>query len=357
MKTGRSKLMLKLVKETSEYVQITSSIHEECFDEEDCIPGTPAKIHGEVCNDFPGPNPDDASYSNCPSNNTAVSSCQSSPVPLIRCRGKKRVRNYGDCKEVRRKRLMNAGKEYSSKKGVIIPAKSIGYCYMWDESVAKRGANEVASCVYDFIKKFVSKGVKEFRFWSDDCAGQNRNRIVFGMYAHVAKEYNINITHRFLEKGHTQNQGDSVYSVIERTAEHKTIHTPDEWKLLVRWAKVTGDSYEVIDVNQALVFDFKDQLKNKNWVKNTANNKVTWTIQYKNALSDDYMTLILRKETRNYNTPSLHKAYVGPIPISKDKYKDLTSLCDALIIPTKYHYFFRNLIHGHNVSDDNNESD
>ncbi|KAG6457883.1 uncharacterized protein LOC119190807 [Manduca sexta] len=68
-----------------------------------------------------------------------------------------------------------------------------GYCYMWDESVAKRGANEVASCVYDFIKKFVSKGVKEFRFWSDNCAGQNRNRIVFNMYAHVAKECDITI--------------------------------------------------------------------------------------------------------------------------------------------------------------------
>ncbi|CAB3249216.1 unnamed protein product [Arctia plantaginis] len=240
MKTGRSKLILKLVKETSENVQITSSTHEECFDEEDCIPGTPecqsplppgarniienmndiyedifsddghetskiikltnenmnpnipssvarndpfmvvyqnasspallpsenqhgavslnissdltplntstlvsdlspfpqsitlaivnngqtpipspAKIHGEVFNDFPGPNPDDASYSNCPSNNTAVSSCQSSPVALIRCRGKKRVRNYGDWKEVNRKRLTNAGKEYSSKKGVV----------------------------------------------------------------------------------------------------------------------------------------------------------------------------------------------------------------------------------------------
>lgn len=107
-------------------------------------------------------------------------------------------------------------------------AKKQGYCYMWDESVAKRGANEVATCVCDFIKKFVLKGVKEFRFWSNNCAGQNRNRIVFYMYAHAAKEFGVIISYSSLEKGQTQNEGDSVHSVIERATEHKTIYTADE---------------------------------------------------------------------------------------------------------------------------------
>lgn len=55
-------------------------------------------------------------------------------------------------------------------------------CYMWHEGTAKRGANEVSSCLYDFIKHNVQNGVNEFRFWSDNCAGQNRNRIVFALY-------------------------------------------------------------------------------------------------------------------------------------------------------------------------------
>lgn len=251
-------------------------------------------------------------------------------------------------------------------------AEKQGYCYMWDEGVAKRGANEVASCVYDFIRKYyLQKGIKEFRFWSDNCAGQNRNRIVFYMYAHAAKEFGVTITHRFLEKGHTQNEGDSVHSVIERAAEHKIIYTPDEWKLLVRWAKVTGESYEVIDVNQSMIFDFKDKLKNNNWVKNTDNHKVTWTgikevnveetqsnkIRYKYALNDDYMKLVLRKETRNYNTPILCEAYSNPIPISNDKYNDLISLCNSGIIPNKYHDFFKNLTRGRKVSDNDDESE
>lgn len=40
-----------------------------------------------------------------------------------------------------------------------------GYCYVWDESIAKRGANEVAICLYNFLRDFSRKGVKEFRFW------------------------------------------------------------------------------------------------------------------------------------------------------------------------------------------------
>ncbi|CAG5036926.1 unnamed protein product [Parnassius apollo] len=41
MKTGRSKLMLKLVEETSKNSKSTGFTHDERMDEEDCIPGTP----------------------------------------------------------------------------------------------------------------------------------------------------------------------------------------------------------------------------------------------------------------------------------------------------------------------------
>lgn len=143
-----------------------------------------------------------------------------------------------------------------------------GFCYVWDESVARRGANEVSSCLYDFIEEFVKRGTREFRFWSDNCAGQNKNRIMFAMYAFAAKKFGVNIVHRFLEKGHTQNVGDSVHSVIERAGEHKVVYTPEEWKLLIRWAKTTDKPYQVRDITQDNVIDFKMLLSSKNWEKN-----------------------------------------------------------------------------------------
>lgn len=79
-------------------------------------------------------------------------------------------------------------------------------CYMWDETVAKRGANEVSSCLIYFIKINADKGVTEFIFWPDNCTGQNRNRYVYSSYIYAAAKYKVSITHRFMEKGHTQNE-------------------------------------------------------------------------------------------------------------------------------------------------------
>ncbi|XP_047035469.1 uncharacterized protein LOC124641446 [Helicoverpa zea] len=131
-------------------------------------------------------------------------------------------------------------------------------CYMWHEGIAKRGANEVSSCLYDFIKVNAEKGVHEFRFWSDNCAGQNRNRIVFALYLLAAKEFGVTVTHRFMEKGHTQNEGDSVHALVERESERRMIYVPDEWFCLVRWAKTEGMPYNVREMTSRDFYNFKD---------------------------------------------------------------------------------------------------
>ncbi|XP_050308273.1 uncharacterized protein LOC126744763 [Anthonomus grandis grandis] len=43
-------------------------------------------------------------------------------------------------------------------------------CYLWDETQGKRGANEIASCVYDFIMSHTK--ITTVRMMSDGCGGQ-----------------------------------------------------------------------------------------------------------------------------------------------------------------------------------------
>lgn len=238
----------------------------------------------------------------------------------------------------------------------------IGTCYMWHEAIARRGSIEVSSCLLNFIKFHAERGVKEFRFWSDNCAGQNRNRIVFSLYMFVAKKLGVTVIHRFLEKGHTQNEGDSVHATVERSSKRKTIWVPEEWYCLVRWAKSEGDPYVVKEITQEDIFDFKALLVNKNWIKNTKNEKVAWNsirevkvsagqndrIEYKYDFDEEPKTIIvLRSGTRNKKRleNELKQAYEGPLPISKEKYKDLTDLCRAQIIPERYHGFYLQLPH------------
>lgn len=249
-------------------------------------------------------------------------------------------------------------------------AKKKGFCYMWDESVAKRGANEVSSCLLNFIERNAKDGVKEFRFWSDNCAGQNRNRIVYSLYVYAAKKFNVTIYHRFLEKGHTQNEGDSMHSVIERASKTKMIYTPEEWRLLARWAKNEGEPYEVCNMTRDRFFDFKTQINNKVWQKNTKGTKVSWNsikevhvdnndankLFYKyNLTQEDSDIIIIRGNTRNSLQTQLKTAYSQPLKVQFLKYKDLVGMCRSGVIPSEYSSFFESLPH-HAIVEESEDS-
>ena len=77
-----------------------------------------------------------------------------------------------------------------------------GFCYTWDQTTAKQGANEIGSCIYFQGKKYYP--------------GQNKNRYIYQMMSLLTlkmqklKEFQL----IFLEKRHTQNANDSMHSTL-----------------------------------------------------------------------------------------------------------------------------------------------
>ncbi|KAI8435869.1 hypothetical protein MSG28_004078 [Choristoneura fumiferana] len=255
-------------------------------------------------------------------------------------------------------------------------ANKEGFCYMWTECTAKRGANEVSSCLSIFIKTLIDKGAKRFLFWSDNCSGQNRNRVVYSTYMFLSKKYNVDITHRFLERGHTQNEGDSVHALIEKESKGKMIFTPDQWYALVRWAKTTGKPYNVIELTQQDVFDYKPLLDERNWKRDTTNINVMWNkvkevrvekdapncLFFKYDLKGEQFCLNTVITTRRRgkimnDDVELKMAYGNPLTITDAKYKDLISLCQSGVIPKEYHTFFKNINYSANIGDNSDDSD
>ncbi|KAL4716988.1 hypothetical protein ACJJTC_001849 [Scirpophaga incertulas] len=211
-------------------------------------------------------------------------------------------------------------------------------CYMWHEAEGKRGSNEVSSCLSDFISKGVDAGAVEFRFWSDNCAGQNRNRIVFAAYMLLSQKYNITIKHTFLEQGHTQQEGDSVHALIERCAKNK-----------------------FVELNHTHFLDFKSTLSSKNWTKSLGGDIVQWTkikevkvlpsepmkLHFKYNLDESqYKTIVTKTNTRRrqQDHTDVPRLYNQVLPISKLKKKDLVSLCSSGIIPAVHHNIYQNLL-------------
>ena len=99
---------------------------------------------------------------------------------------------------------------------------------VWNETIGHEGSNEIGSCVLDFIAEKTVSGVKAFDLYSDNCAGLNQNRFVYAMYLFASTKYKVFVSHRFLEVGHTQNEGDSMHALIERRSKNVSVFSPDD---------------------------------------------------------------------------------------------------------------------------------
>lgn len=152
-----------------------------------------------------------------------------------------------------------------------------GYCYVWHQKIAKRGAIEIGSCLLQFIKNEHERGIKEKSFYFDGCGGQNKNRFIFALYIYIVKMMQMTITHRFFTTGHGQSEGDSMHSTVERELKYKVVYTPDQIYSTIMNAKVSGNKYKVTEMIQADFLDIKALISEKNWMKDENGNKVQWS--------------------------------------------------------------------------------
>ena len=48
-----------------------------------------------------------------------------------------------------------------------------GYCFIWNETVAKRGASEISSCLLKLIELYCTTDNMELVLFANNCPGQN----------------------------------------------------------------------------------------------------------------------------------------------------------------------------------------
>lgn len=121
------------------------------------------------------------------------------------------------------------------------------YCFLWNETKGAVGANEFATIIYNFIDK-ESRDLhrqEEIILYSDGCAGQNRNAVLSNALLHLAKENNITVVQKYLERGHTQMEADSIHSVIERALKKSKINVPADYINVCLTARKTPEPYKV----------------------------------------------------------------------------------------------------------------
>jgi hypothetical protein len=69
-----------------------------------------------------------------------------------------------------------------------------GTCYVWNGTIAKRGAKEIGSCLLNFLQTYFNDTVESpsnVIFYSDNCAGQNKNKFITSLYIYAVLIMNI----------------------------------------------------------------------------------------------------------------------------------------------------------------------
>lgn len=234
-------------------------------------------------------------------------------------------------------------------------------CYMWPENEARRGPNEVGSCIWDFISQKVEAGAKSIHFFSDNCGGQNRNRFIAFMYMQAMRHFGVNIRHTYLEKGHTQTENDSVHAVIENSVKRALIYTPEQWYGAVRSARKSKQPYIVKEREFEDFIDFKAMSTSvRNLTVHDDKTKVKWTqvkeivadqedpgaifLRYKFGEQPKRLDVVKRVPKGDEDKEEIELQYLTKqCGIHEAKKKDLLSLCYSHLIPKKYISTFEEL--------------
>ena len=252
-----------------------------------------------------------------------------------------------------------------------------GYCYMWDQIIAKRGSNEMASLLFHLLESKVKKNpeIRNVVFFSDKCGGQNLNQFIATMYLYAVNVLPIDsIEHIFMVSVHSHMEVDSMHAAIERTGRDIEVRVPYEWEVVACLARAkTKKPYDVTHVQQEMVNDWKQinkMLKVNNVTKDIDGGVARWKLSFKNPginwlhFGKNHPRIIFYKQDTysesapfkkietiskrcrgTYTIPeTLQCAYNGPIPIPYLKYNDLMKLCQENAIKVPWKSFYEGLI-------------
>ena len=260
-------------------------------------------------------------------------------------------------------------------------ANKEGNCYIWDETTAKRGSNEIGSGLLMFCEQH--QNIKRLFMISDACGGQTRNQFIASLCLYLVRKMpNLEqIDHMFMVSGHSHMEVDSMHARIENKSDTLNIYVPNEWAVVASIAR--KNPYVVKVLEQECIKDLKrlqTDMRTTNVKRDTEGNTVHWTsgptyssndviswLQYRkdepNKIfyrkdydeSKAFKEILVYRKVRNDPLPKLYPAYDSVLPISAAKLRDLQQLCHDLAIPKSYHAFYNGLIS--NTDGDEDSSD
>lgn len=232
------------------------------------------------------------------------------------------------------------------------------YFYAYNETVSKKGANDVCSLLYHFATQFLDPKVRNLAIFLDSCAGQNKNFTVIRFLHALCSEFERfdSITVTFPERGHSYMEPDKDMGLIKQNV---SLELPEDWILHISSSRTKPSPFKVMDCNQSLFKDWQNYLLQFGYKAKAPfltrpikeikiGSSDTRTIQSRITYNGPWFTYIVKLQLTKglrqqvlSNNPTL--SHTSPLKISKEKYNDLQVL--KKFCSTRAQNFFNNLAH------------
>ena len=128
--------------------------------------------------------------------------------------------------------------------------------HVYSEGVGKKGGNNVASMLVNELKRLnimkENEQGKELTIIMDNCAGQNKNRMVLRLATYLVEaEYFDKVSFVFYIVGHTKNACDRWFNMLKKTYRKRNIYSFEQ-------LTKSMNTHDNIHVNLTTESDFKD---------------------------------------------------------------------------------------------------
>jgi hypothetical protein len=161
--------------------------------------------------------------------------------------------------------------------------------YLWTETTARRGSNEITSCLWDYLtsrfQPLTANQDRELIVWFDRCVGQNNNFIVVNLLLMLVwNGYFTSVNQKLFITGHSYNQCDRDFGLIEKRQRKTTLLVPSDIEYIIREAR-DSNPFDIVWLPQHKFLDFKYM---STLVRRPATLKVTKSLwyQYTNTKRD-----------------------------------------------------------------------
>lgn len=232
------------------------------------------------------------------------------------------------------------------------------YMYTWDESIARRGSEEIISCLYRHLFNVIQPTVQKIILYSDP-SDIYRNMTVTLMLKKIfdywPHEQLRTIEQRFFEYGHNFGKSRRTIALIEKSRRRRSFFGPADWVNVLQWATRRNKDMIISEMASNQFYSAGSLLPLIVDQHYTADNqKIFWqsmkSIKYKRR---EPFRLCFKTETDKFvydlsdqDPAEFHKAKLAfsslkGNAITRTKYEQLQNL--LIHMPANYHEFYRNL--------------